>query len=109
MLVRSMTRDYDERTSLNGIRIIFANIGLLLGAAIFALLAEGEGSVFAQMFNSVKTGYTVAAAVFGVLAMLIMILSASMVRERVDANATYNKPLLKTIKEFFSMKEFRRQ
>lgn len=108
-LTANMTRDYDERTSLNGIRIIFANIGLLLGAAIFALLAEGEGSVFAQMFNSVKTGYTVAAAVFGVLAMLIMILSASMVRERVDANATYNKPLLKTIKEFFSMKEFRRQ
>jgi Na+/melibiose symporter-like transporter len=102
-----MTRDYDERTSLNGIRIIFANIGLLLGAAIFALLAEGEGSIFAKLFNSVKTGYTVAAAIFGVIAMLIMILSASLVKERVETKSTYNKPLFKTIKEFFSMKEFR--
>ncbi len=106
-LTANMTRDYDERTSLNGIRIIFANIGLLLGAAIFALLAEGEGSIFAEAFNSVKTGYLVAAAIFGIIAMLIMILSASMVKERVETNSTYNKPLFKTIKEFFSMKEFR--
>jgi Na+/melibiose symporter-like transporter len=106
-LTANMTRDYDERTSLNGIRIIFANVGLLLGAAIFALLAEGEGSILAKAFDSVKTGYTVASAIFGVLAMIIMILSASMVKERVESNSTYDKPLLTTIKEFFSMKEFR--
>ncbi|PKL00404.1 MAG: hypothetical protein CVV56_06700 [Tenericutes bacterium HGW-Tenericutes-1] len=106
-LTANMTNDYDERTSLNGIRIIFANIGLLLGAAIFALLAEGEGSIFATLFNSVKTGYMVASIIFGVIAMVIMIISASMVRERIVSNSTYNKPLLTTIKEFFSMKEFR--
>lgn len=106
-LTANMTNDYDERTSLNGIRIIFANIGLLLGAAIFALLAEGEGSIFATLFNSVKTGYMVASIIFGVIAMVIMIISASMVRERVVSNSTYDKPLLTTIKEFFSMKEFR--
>ncbi|MCF7924817.1 MAG: MFS transporter [Candidatus Izimaplasma sp.] len=106
-LTANMTKDYDERTSLNGFRIIFANIGLLLGAAIFALLAEGEGSIFAELFNSVKTGYTVASALFGVIAMGIMITSALMVRERFDSASIYNKPLLKTIKEFFSMKEFR--
>jgi len=106
-LTANMTNDYDERTSLNGIRIIFANIGLLLGAALFALLAEGEGSIFAVLFNSVKTGYTVASALFGIIAMIIMIISASMVKERVESNSTYDKPLLTTVKEFFSMKEFR--
>jgi sugar (glycoside-pentoside-hexuronide) transporter len=106
-LTANMTKDYDERTSLNGVRIIFANVGLLLGAAVFALLAEGEGSVFAQVFDSVKKGYTAASALFGILAMLIMILSGSLVRERVESNSTYDKPLLTTIKEFFSLKEFK--
>jgi glycoside/pentoside/hexuronide:cation symporter, GPH family len=106
-LTANMTKDYDERTSLNGIRIIFANIGLLLGAAVFALLAEGEGSILANLFDSVKTGYVVAGAIFGGLAMMIMLMSASMVKERYESNATYNKPLLTTLREFFSMKEFR--
>jgi len=106
-LTANMTRDYDERTSLNGVRIIFANIGLLLGAAIFALLAEGEGSILAKTFESVKTGYLVASAIFGIIAMLIMILSALMVKERVENESTYDKSLFRTIKEFFSMKEFR--
>ena len=41
-----MTNDYDERTTLNSIRIIMANLGLILGAAVFALLADGETSIF---------------------------------------------------------------
>ena len=106
-LTANMTKDYDERTSLNGIRIIFANVGLLLGAAVFALLAEGEGSILANAFDSVKTGYVVAGAIFGILAMIIMLISASMVKERFESNATYDKPLMTTLKEFFSMKEFR--
>lgn len=106
-LTANMTQDYDERTSLNGIRIICANIGLLLGAAIFALLAEGEGSILATAFNSVKTGYMVSSAIFGFIAMIIMLISGSLVKERYESNSTYNQPFFTIIKEFFSMKEFR--
>ncbi|MDZ4131661.1 MAG: MFS transporter, partial [Dethiobacteria bacterium] len=33
-LTANMTGDYDERTSLNAYRIVMANIGILLGAAV---------------------------------------------------------------------------
>ena len=99
-LTANMTQDYDERTSLNGIRIILANIGMILGAALFSLLSEGEGSILAQAFNSVKWGYTVGAAIFGILAAIIMIISALNVKERYDSDATYSKPFFTTIKEF---------
>ena len=45
-LTANLTNDYDERTSLNGYKIALANIGIILGAALFSLLAEGTGSVF---------------------------------------------------------------
>lgn len=106
-LTANMTQDYDERTSLNGIRIIFANIGLLLGAAIFALLAEGEGSILATAFGSVKTGYLVASIIFGFIALIIMLICGFGVKERYDSSETFNKSFIVTIKEFFKLKEFR--
>ena len=106
-LTANMTQDYDERTSLNGYRIVLANIGMLLGAAIFSLLSEGEGSILAQAFNSVKTGYLVGAAIFGALAAIIMLICALNVKERYDSEATYSKPFFTTLKEFFKLKEFR--
>ena len=81
-LTANMTQDYDERTSLNGTRIILANVGMILGAALFSLLSEGEGSILAQAFNSVKTGYLVGALIFGCLAAIIMLICALNVKER---------------------------
>lgn len=106
-LTANMTQDYDERTSLNGIRIILANIGMLFGAALFSLLSEGEGSILAQAFHSVKTGYLVGAIIFGCLAAIIMLTCAFNVKERYVSEATYSKPFFVTIKEFFKLKEFR--
>lgn len=106
-LTANMTKDYDERTSLNGIRIICANIGMLMGAALFALFAEGEGSIFAELFGSVKNGYLASGFLFGIIAAGIMLLSAKGVKERYESTATYDKPLRTTLKEFFQMSEFR--
>ncbi len=106
-LTANMTQDYDERTSLNGIRIILANIGMLLGAAVFSLLSEGSESILATAFNSVKTGYLVGAAIFGVIAAIIMLICAFNVKERYEDEATYKKSFIQIIKEFFKLKEFR--
>jgi glycoside/pentoside/hexuronide:cation symporter, GPH family len=106
-LTANMTRDYDERTSLNAYRIVMANIGILLGAAVFALLADGTASVFYQIFGSEKTAYGLAGAIFGVLALIIMLVCVSSVTERVDYQEQGRKNLLLTLKEFFSLREFR--
>lgn len=106
-LTANMTQDYDERTSLNSIRIILANVGMLLGAAIFSLLSEGSESILAQAFHSEKTGYIVGAAIFGVIAIVVMLICAINVKERYDNEATYQKTFFQTLKEFFCLKEFR--
>ena len=106
-LTANLTGDYDERTSLNAYRIVMANIGILLGAAVFALLADGTASVFYQIFGSEKTAYGLAGAIFGVLALVIMLICVSSVTERVDHQEPTGKNLLTTLKEFFRLKEFR--
>ena len=106
-LTANMTKDYDERTSLNGIRIICANIGMLLGAALFAFFAEGESSLFATLFGSIKNGYLMAGLLFGIIAAMIMLICVKGVKERYESNATYTQSFFKTLKEFFSLPEFR--
>ncbi len=106
-LAPNMTNDYDERTSLNSIRIIMANIGLILGAAVFALLADGTGSIFYGIFHSEKTAYIVAAAVFAGLALIVWGLCCFGVKERYDYSEDNDKSFIQTLKEFFKLKEFR--
>lgn len=106
-LTANMTQDYDERTSLNSIRIILANVGMLLGAAVFSLLSEGSESILAQALGSVKSGYIAGASIFGVIAIIVMLICTFNVKERYDSEVTYQKGLIQTIKEFFKLKEFR--
>ena len=106
-LAPNMTKDYDERTTLNSIRIIMANLGLILGAAIFALLADGETSVFYGIFNSEKYAYLAASGVFAAIALVIWLLCTFGVKERFDFSEENNKSFFTTLKEFFKLKEFR--
>lgn len=106
-LAPNMTNDYDERTSLNSIRIIMANIGLILGAAIFALLADGTGSVFYSVFKSEKYAYITAASIFAFIALIVWGLCCFGVKERYDYSEDNDKSFIQTLKEFFKLKEFR--
>ena len=113
-LAPNMTKDYDERTSLNSIRIIMANLGLIMGAAVFALLADGETSIFYEIFiknnsplDSAKYAYMLASAIFGVIALIIWLLCCFGVKERFEYSEKNNKSFIQTLKEFFKLKEFR--
>ena len=114
-LTANMTQNYDERSSLTTVRIVMANVGLLLGAAIFGLLA-GNGSIFQELFISkgfeaykaTQYSYMASSIVFGIISAITMLISGLGVHERYDAQAEKNKySLLKTIGQFFKMKEFR--
>ncbi|MDD4212076.1 MAG: MFS transporter [Bacilli bacterium] len=106
-LTANMTQDYDERTSLNTVRIIMANIGLLMGAALFALLADGPESIFYKLFGSYQKAYAMSGFVFGLAAIIIMWLCARNIKERVDHSEENKAGFFRTLKEFFKLKEFR--
>lgn len=113
-LAPNMTKDYDERTTLNSIRIIMANLGLIMGAAVFALLADGETSILYGVFiknnsqlDSAKYAYIVAAAIFGAIALVVWLLCCFGVKERFDYSEDNDKSFIQTLKEFFKLKEFR--
>ncbi|EAX87109.1 hypothetical protein TVAG_254620, partial [Trichomonas vaginalis G3] len=55
----------NERTSLNGYRITMANIGIILGAALFAILADGEESALYPRLHSVPKAYGISGLIFG--------------------------------------------
>ncbi len=106
-ITANMTDDYDERTSLNGIRIALANVGIIMGAALFALLADGTESVFYALFGDFRKAYLLAAGIFAAVAVVIMLLCAGNVKERIQVAPENNKGFFVTLKEFFKLPEFR--
>lgn len=106
-LSANMTKDYNERTSLNGIRIICANLGLLLGAAVFAVLADGTESVLYGILQNESKAYMYASMIFGALAAIIMLICVFSIKERHDEVEHNPYGFFKTLKQFLSLKEFR--
>ena len=105
-LTANMTDDYDERTSLNGYRIALANVGIIAGAALFAVLADGEESVFFPVFKTQSKAYLLTAGIFSVVAIIIMLICASVVQERTQTAPENNKGFFRTLYEFFKLPEF---
>ncbi len=72
-LTPELTKDFHERTSLNGYRFGFAVIGTLLGA--------GAALPLVDLFANKNTGFTVMGTVFGFLMMATALATVIMVRE----------------------------
>ncbi|MDE6474671.1 MAG: glycoside-pentoside-hexuronide (GPH):cation symporter [Clostridia bacterium] len=106
-ITANMTDNYDERTSLNGIRIALANVGIILGAALFALFADGQESLFYQLFGNARYAYLMSAGIFAFISIVIMLLCAGNIKERVDDAEQNDKGFFVTLKEFFKLPEFR--
>ncbi len=106
-ITANMTDNYDERTSLNGIRIALANVGIILGAALFALFADGQESLFYELFGNARHAYLASAGIFAFISIVIMLLCAGNVKERVDSIEQNDKGFFVTLKEFFKLPEFR--
>ena len=103
----SMTPNYDERTSLNGYRIVLANLGILIGAAVFAVLADGKESVFYGVFGELQKGYIISGAIYSVIGAVILFLCGLNVKERIDAREKLSKPWYKGVSDLFHLPEFR--
>ena len=98
-----LTYDYNERTSLIAIRMIFTVLGYILGA--------GATTMLANMFiagGSTQTGaYSTTGAIFGAVAVVTTLITAFFVKERPNPDLVPSKmPPWKQIVQVFKNKPF---
>lgn len=78
-LTPELTHDYDERTGLTAVRMVFSVLGYIVGAAATVALA---GLFQGALGLTEKAAYSGVGAVFGVLAAAAVLTTALSVRER---------------------------
>lgn len=105
-LSANMTKDYDVRTSLTSFRIVMANIGLLFGAAVFSLFAEGQESVFYGITGNQSTAYLLSGICFGIIAALCTVICTLNVKERYSSDNSNTYGFFSTLKQFSNSVSF---
>ncbi|MBN2051713.1 MAG: MFS transporter [Spirochaetales bacterium] len=73
-LIPDLTKDYDERTNLNGYRSVFSILGTLIGA--------GAAVPLLGMFATRKEGYGAVGIIFGAVIVLSALIPVFSVREK---------------------------
>jgi GPH family glycoside/pentoside/hexuronide:cation symporter len=111
-LTPELTHDYDERTSLTAVRMIFSVVGYILGAAATTVIA----GLFQDALGwTEKASYSGMGAVFGIIATVAVLTTALSVRERPSAEVkpstlppiaavlkTFrNRPFMRLVAAFF--------
>lgn len=102
-LSAELTYDYDERTSLISVRMIFTVLGYILGAAATTAVA----GLFIGMGWTKNAAYSAMGAVFGIVAVITVLTTALGVRERPRPELQPAKmPAWSQIKHVFSNRPF---
>jgi len=102
-LSAELTYDYDERTSLISIRMIFTVVGYMLGAALTPLLA----GIFMDLGLAKTDAYSAVGAVFGVIAAITVLVTTLGVKEKPRPELEKSKmPALAQVKQVFKNKPF---
>ena len=98
-----LTRDYSERASLTSIRMAFSVFGYILGAAITTILV----GIFQGAGLNVQQAWSATGAVFGLIAMTVILVTALTVKERPELAGEPSKlPALKAVLIAFKNKPF---
>ena len=106
-LTAELTQDYDERASLAGWRMSMAMLATLLTAALFQLLAEGVFSGWFAAPAPNAQGYAVAAAIWGVLMVIVPLILFAVIREPDSVPDEEPINVIKTFKEVFANQSFK--
>ncbi|MBN1572591.1 MAG: MFS transporter [Deltaproteobacteria bacterium] len=101
-----LTHDYDERTSLTAYRKIFGVTGYMAGAILTGLVA----SIYQNSFGwTAKTAYSGMGATFGVISIIVVLITALTVKERSPAEVKPSElPLIDSVKITLGNKPFMR-
>jgi glycoside/pentoside/hexuronide:cation symporter, GPH family len=103
-LTPELTHDYDERTALTTVRMIFSVFGYIVGAGATTVIA---GLVAGRFDGNMKAGYSGMGLVFGVLAAIMVLVTAFGVKERASAEiAPSALPPLASLRQTFRNRPF---
>jgi GPH family glycoside/pentoside/hexuronide:cation symporter len=92
-LTPELTRDYHERTSLNGFRFGFAVVGTLLGA--------GAAQPIVGLMPDKSAGYSVMGAVFGAAMFVTALVTVFSIREPRGGHRILTEGFLRTYRKVF--------
>lgn len=101
-LMAQMTQNFNERTVLSSFRVGFSFIGSLFAAAGIPFLVD---ILFAN--HSPTSSYLYMGVIFGTIMTILLIITGTVSKERVEGNRQNYESFLKTISSFFKLKEFR--
>ena len=102
-LTPELTRDYSERASLTSIRMAFSVFGYILGAASTKILA----GVFQGGGLSLQQAWSATGAVFGIITMTVVLVTALTVKEKPELAGEPSKlPAVKAVLTSFKNKPF---
>jgi len=102
-LSAELTYDYDERTSLISIRMIFTVLGYILGAALTTAVA----GFFINLGWSKNAAYSGMGAVFGVVAVITLLITTLGIKEVQHADQVPARmPILPQIKQVLRNRPF---
>lgn len=93
-----LTKDFNERTTLNGYRMSFAVVGTLLGA--------GAALPIVHAFDDSRTGFMVMGAVFGAIMTISALIPFFTLREPIHPEAQKTKSIFKTYLVAFKNRPF---
>ena len=102
-LMPELSDNYDERTSITGIRMSFSYMGVLFASAGVALIVD---AVFGGSENYRKS-YPVMGIIFGAIIILILMITFFGTKERARNAAENREGMIATLKSLLSLKEFR--
>ncbi len=102
-LLPELTSNYEERTTITGIRMSFSFLGTLLGAAgvtlIVDVLFKGEGDY--------RKSYPIMGILFALFIIVIMFITFAGTKERVKELPTQRDGPIKTLKSLLALREFK--
>ena len=104
-MTAEITSNYDERTSLTTVRMVFSIIGYLLGAGTTSLLA----GILSNALNvSIHTGWSIVGLIFGSLAGISMLIPGIFLKYKPEMETEDTKfPPIKSVLQTLKNKPFR--
>jgi GPH family glycoside/pentoside/hexuronide:cation symporter len=103
-ITAEMTTDYNERTNINSIRMIFSVMGFIIGAAVTTMIV---GIFRDGMGWTEKASWSAAGLIYGVIAVITVLITALTVRQKSVVGEEPSKlPIIPAIMKTLKNKPF---
>ena len=102
-LLPDLSQNYNERTSISGVRMGFTFVGNLIAAAGVAVIVD----VLFPGKSAYRESYPVMGVIFASIMIVSLLITFFGTKERVSSQQDFSDGLLKSLKSIMRLKEFR--